>query len=90
MGGCQKLVPGDTRTVVDRRGLSYKKVFFFQEGQVWSKDKVQSKVQILWRSKKQKFWTRTIIVHRSVDGIIIDINIYSARRKDGKKSRRMD
>ena len=29
--------------------------------------------------------TRTIIVHRSVDGIIIVINICSVRQKDGKK-----
>ena len=31
--------------------------------------------------------TRTIIVHRSVDGIIIVINISSVRRTDGKKDR---
>ena len=35
-------------------------------------------------------YTRTIIVHRSVDGILIVINIYSVRPKDGKKSRRKD
>ena len=34
--------------------------------------------------------TRTTIVHRSVDEIFIVINICSVRRKDGKKSRRMD
>ena len=47
-------------------------------------------LRVFFIKKSVKVRTRTIIVHRSVDGIITVINICSVRQKDGKKSRLMD